>query len=250
MTILRLSKRALSIILLAALGFAIAFSLPMVSQEIMTPSSNHASLSQPINWQQASEHPESYSLIENLLKQSPLTHPIEPTPEMVTFFERRTREHIDRVRRNLAALAVLPDYPQEILDRGEIHDESKFVPPERIPYIWLTEFHRRRQNGETIGQLEKDEEIIKVLQGEKGKYEARTKTQSLMIWFLVFLVVMLLMYIFLNKYGVLQSVKNDISIFRKTTNIRDITPQTDQSIGELEQSRDSGTKALPSDSDK
>jgi len=69
---------------------------------------------------------------------------------MITFFERRTHEHINRVRRNLAALASLPDYPQEILDRGEIHDESKFVSPERAPYIWLTEFHRRRQNGEAF----------------------------------------------------------------------------------------------------
>ncbi len=69
---------------------------------------------------------------------------------MVTFFERRTREHIDLVRRNLAALASLPDYPQAMLDRGEIHDESKFIPPERTPYIWLTEFHRRRQKGEAF----------------------------------------------------------------------------------------------------
>lgn len=150
MTILRLSKRALSIIILAALGLTLAFSLPVVSKEIMTTSSNHAPLSQPTNWQQASEHPESYSSTENILKQSPLTNPTDPTPEMVTFFERRTREHIERVRRNLATLASLPGYPQEILDRGEIHDESKFVPPERMPYIWLTEFHRRRQKGEAF----------------------------------------------------------------------------------------------------
>jgi hypothetical protein len=147
MTILRLSKRVLSIIALASLGFAIAFSLSVFSQETMTPSSEHAAFSQPPNWQQASERLESHLASKNTLTQSPLTDPTNPTPEMVMFFERRTQEHIDRVRHNLTALASLPNYPKVILDRGEIHDKSKFVPPERLPYIWLTEFHRRRQNG-------------------------------------------------------------------------------------------------------
>lgn len=81
-------------------------------------------------------------------------NPIDPTPEptgeMVAFYERRTREHIDRVCCCLTALTELPGYSQGILSRGEIHDASKFVPPERVPYIWLTEFHRRRLNGETF----------------------------------------------------------------------------------------------------
>jgi hypothetical protein len=112
MTVLRLPKRILCIIVLAVLGFTIAFSLPVPS---------------------------------SLINPTP-----KPTLEMIAFFERRTREHIDRVHRNLTVLARLPGYPQDILSRGEIHDASKFVPPERVPYIWLTEFHRRRRNGEVF----------------------------------------------------------------------------------------------------
>src|SRR5262245_7532106 len=71
-----------------------------------------------------------------------------PTPEMVAFYERRTREHIERVGRCLALLARVTDYGEELLERAKIHDASKFGPEERIPYVWLTEYHRCRRNGE------------------------------------------------------------------------------------------------------
>jgi len=137
-------------IVFATLGLAIAFSLPVVSQEIRITLSVPTPLGQPSYWRQANEHAESRSLTENISKQPPLMDLPDLTPEMITFFERRTHEHIERVRRNLAALASLPGYPPVILARGEIHDESKFVQPERVPYIWLTEFHRRRQKGEAF----------------------------------------------------------------------------------------------------
>jgi hypothetical protein len=76
------------------------------------------------------------------------TDRIEPTPEMVAFYERRTREHIDRVRRCLALLAEVADYRDDLLERANVHDASKFGPEERIPYVWLTEYHRRRRGGE------------------------------------------------------------------------------------------------------
>jgi hypothetical protein len=73
---------------------------------------------------------------------------IEPTPEMVAFYERRTREHIERVRRCLTLLANVTDHRDELLARAKVHDASKFGPEERIPYVWLTEFHRCRRSGE------------------------------------------------------------------------------------------------------
>jgi len=72
----------------------------------------------------------------------------EPTPEMIAFFELRTREHIERVRRCLTVMASLTEYTAELNERARIHDASKYGPEERVPYIWLTEFHRCQRAGE------------------------------------------------------------------------------------------------------
>lgn len=73
---------------------------------------------------------------------------IEPTLEMVEFYERRTKEHIARVASNLMLLGEVTDYANDLIERAKIHDASKFGPEERIPYIWLTEFHRCRRRGQ------------------------------------------------------------------------------------------------------
>jgi hypothetical protein len=73
---------------------------------------------------------------------------IDPSPEMIAFFEQRTNEHIERVRRCLALLAEGSVQREELLERARIHDASKFGPEERIPYVWLTEFHRCRRAGQ------------------------------------------------------------------------------------------------------
>lgn len=86
---------------------------------------------------------------------------IEPTAEMLAFYERRTSEHIERVRRCLTLLAGVTDYGQELIERAREHDASKFGPEERIPYIWLTEYHRRRRNGEPFAYPEGIEEKVK-----------------------------------------------------------------------------------------
>ncbi len=67
----------------------------------------------------------------------------EPTFEMVEFYERRTREHIARVSRCLAAMSSVTPYGIELEERARLHDASKFEVEERLPYIWLTEYHRR-----------------------------------------------------------------------------------------------------------
>ena len=80
-----------------------------------------------------------------------LTDPIpEPTDEMVARFERRTAEHIARVRRCLEAVAAETAHADELRARAAVHDASKLGPHERTPYVWLTEFHRCRRNGESF----------------------------------------------------------------------------------------------------
>jgi hypothetical protein len=73
---------------------------------------------------------------------------------MVAFYERRTNEHIERVRRCLTLLADVTPYREELLERAKVHDASKFGPEERIPYVWLTEHHRCRRNGEAFAYPE------------------------------------------------------------------------------------------------
>lgn len=74
-------------------------------------------------------------------------HAFSPSPEMVEFYEQRTREHISRVARNLKLLAQVMQQRNELLERAMIHDASKFSEEERIPYVWLTEYHRCRRGG-------------------------------------------------------------------------------------------------------
>jgi hypothetical protein len=86
---------------------------------------------------------------------------MEPTAQMLEYYERRTHEHIERVRRCLELLAEVTAYGEELIERGRIHDASKFGPEERIPYVWLTEYHRCRRNGEPFTYPEGMEEQVK-----------------------------------------------------------------------------------------
>ena len=89
----------------------------------------------------------------------------QPTHAMIEFYERRTIAHIERVRTCLAVMAEFTEHGAELLIRGKDHDASKFGPEERIPYIWLTEFHRCRRNGEYFpypeGIAEQIEEAVR-----------------------------------------------------------------------------------------
>lgn len=69
---------------------------------------------------------------------------------MIAFFERRTHEHIERVRKCLLALATATPHGDELRERAKVHDASKFGPEERVPYVWLTEYHRCRRSGEAF----------------------------------------------------------------------------------------------------
>lgn len=70
-----------------------------------------------------------------------------PTREMIVFYERRTKAHIQKVGRCLSLFSSVADFPDELNYRARIHDASKFESEERDPYIWLTEFHRCQREG-------------------------------------------------------------------------------------------------------
>jgi hypothetical protein len=74
-----------------------------------------------------------------------------PSPQMLEYFLRRTREHIALVSRNLEKVGKHPDYQQYaglLQQRAAVHDASKFVEPERTPRIWAAEFTRCNTMGE------------------------------------------------------------------------------------------------------
>ncbi len=84
---------------------------------------------------------------------------------MVEFFHRRTSEHIERVRKCLTLLARVTEYGDELTERARVHDASKFGAEERIPYVWLTEYHRCRKSGEQFeypeGMAERVQQAIR-----------------------------------------------------------------------------------------
>lgn len=58
-------------------------------------------------------------------------------PEAEQYFQTRTEKHIALVKHNLSLWAKkYPELANELYQRGETHDKSKFVDPERTPYIW------------------------------------------------------------------------------------------------------------------
>lgn len=85
----------------------------------------------------------------------------DPTPEMIAFYERRTREHIERVQRCLAVMAAATEHKAELEERARVHDASKFGPEERLPYIWLTEYHRCKKLGEVFAYPEGMEAMVR-----------------------------------------------------------------------------------------
>lgn len=89
----------------------------------------------------------------------------EPTEEMIKFFEQRTHAHIARVGKQLRIIATIKtEHANELEQRAIHHDASKFSLEERVPYIWLTEYHRCRREGKSFcypdGMAERVEKAI------------------------------------------------------------------------------------------
>ena len=75
----------------------------------------------------------------------------EPTKEMIEFYAKRTKEHIDRVRRNieyaLAKLDLTKHQKEKLKARATHHDSSKFGSEELVPYIWMTWYYKLKREG-------------------------------------------------------------------------------------------------------
>lgn len=70
------------------------------------------------------------------------------TQEMRDFFDKRTNEHIARVRKWCHRIAEYdPERFSELLERAKIHDDSKFEEPELTPYICLTWRYKCKDDG-------------------------------------------------------------------------------------------------------
>ena len=72
----------------------------------------------------------------------------EDKTEMYDWFEKRTNKHIDLVRKYCKKIA---DYDNErfegIIERGEIHDDSKFDSPEYEPYVYVSWKYKCEDDG-------------------------------------------------------------------------------------------------------
>jgi hypothetical protein len=77
----------------------------------------------------------------------------KPTGKMIEFFEKRTEEHIQRVRKYLQGLEGLGNYTAaELTQRGKDHDADKYSQEKLIPYIWVTEYYRVKNSGKQVSE--------------------------------------------------------------------------------------------------
>jgi hypothetical protein len=80
--------------------------------------------------------------------------------EMIDFFYKRTDEHINRVKKYIDFIySSDPSRYFLLINRKKTHDQSKYLNPEIIPYIYLTWKYHCKQTGkkfETTKELEKE----------------------------------------------------------------------------------------------
>jgi len=72
----------------------------------------------------------------------------EVEKEMEDFFKKRTNRHIDLVGKYCKEIA---DYDRvkfgELVERGKIHDDSKFEDPEKEPYVYISWQYKCKDEG-------------------------------------------------------------------------------------------------------
>jgi len=67
--------------------------------------------------------------------------------EMKDWFEKRTKNHIERVQKYCKKVAdEFPEF-KELIERGKIHDQSKYKSPEMEPYIYTTWQYKCKDDG-------------------------------------------------------------------------------------------------------
>ena len=72
----------------------------------------------------------------------------EPTPEMIEWFEKRTKMHIELVRKYAEKIEQVDDAYKGLRKITDIHDDSKWEEPERLPYIFISWKYHCKDTGE------------------------------------------------------------------------------------------------------
>lgn len=71
------------------------------------------------------------------------------TEEMRDFFKERTNKHIGLVQKYCEEIEKSnPEKFRGLVERGEVHDQSKFEEPEKTPYVFITWKHKKNDDGE------------------------------------------------------------------------------------------------------
>ena len=88
----------------------------------------------------------------------------QPTKEMIDFYEKRTKEHIKRVQKNLHTIAEERNdlNKVQLMARVKEHDKSKYSEKEKIPYIWLTWWYKEKNEGRKFEYPNGIKEKIKI----------------------------------------------------------------------------------------
>jgi len=66
---------------------------------------------------------------------------------MKDWFEKRTKKHIERVQKFCKKIVDYDDKYEELIERGEVHDQSKFEDPEIDPYIYISWKYKCQDDG-------------------------------------------------------------------------------------------------------
>jgi hypothetical protein len=73
---------------------------------------------------------------------------MEATPEMLAWFEERTRQHIERVKKYADKIERRWIYRYfGLMKQTENHDLSKYQEPERSPYVFITWQYKCKESG-------------------------------------------------------------------------------------------------------
>jgi len=68
--------------------------------------------------------------------------------EMYDWFEKRTNKHIELVRKYCKKIADYDNKFEGLIERGKIHDQSKFESPEYEPYVYISWKYKCKDDGE------------------------------------------------------------------------------------------------------
>ena len=93
----------------------------------------------------------------------------EPTQDMIDFFEKRTKEHIDRAIDAAKEIVEAGKFGKELIERTKKHDASKYGDEERVPYIWITDYYKHVNKGEDYTYPPGIEEKTKAASGNHIK---------------------------------------------------------------------------------